>query len=194
MPMSLTPTGRKAWLWPVLAVAVGLVVLVLFWFQPQKLFIDESVDDQIPTVVADTAVPPGDDPGGSDPAVPGAAGTPTAPAEPVELARGDFISIDHGTSGVVRVLELADGTRIVRLEDLDTDNGPDLFLYLSPNPSSGPEGAFDDGFVNLGRLQGNKGNQNYDLAADIDLSAFESVVVWCERFSSAFGAADLKLA
>lgn len=99
--------------------------------------------------------------------------TPTAPdassddppstraqTEPIELARGELISRDHGTTGIARVLELADGRRIVRLEDLDTD----LYLYLTTSPANGGEGAFDDEYVNLGRLKGNQGDQNYDLS------------------------------
>jgi hypothetical protein len=117
-----------------------------------------------------------------------------ASTEPLELARGEFVSLDHGTSGTARVLELADGSRIVRLEGLDTSNGPDLFVYLSTNAASGDEGAFDDDVVNLGRLKGNQGDQNYDLPADVELARFVSVVVWCDRFDSAFGAADLAAA
>ena len=107
------------------------------------------------------------------------------------MARGEFVSLDHGTSGVARVLELADGRRIVRLEGLDTDNGPDLYLYLGTNPADGDEGAFDDDYVNLGRLKGNQGDQNYDLPDGTDLARYATVVIWCDRFDSAFGAADI---
>ena len=106
-------------------------------------------------------------------------------------ASGEFVSLDHPTTGAVRVLELSDGSRIVRLEGLDTDNGPDLYLYLSTTPADGEEAAFGENFVNLGRLKGNQGDQNYELPADVDLSRFRSVVIWCDRFNSAFGAADL---
>jgi hypothetical protein len=77
---------------------------------------------------------------------------------------------------------------------VDTSNGPDLFVYLSPNVASGDESAFDENFLNLGRLKGNQGDQNYDLPADVDLTGFASVVIWCDRFNSAFGAADLAAA
>ena len=53
------------------------------------------------------------------------------------------------------------------------------------------EGTFDDDIANLGRLRGNQGDQNYDLPADVELGRFASVVIWCDRFDSAFGAADL---
>ena len=187
--MSTTASARTKVLLGVAAVAVA--AFGLFWFQPHKLFIDERVSDTIPVVeptVPDTTAP---DPGDETDAPPP---TTEAPAEPVVLASGDFVSLDHGTTGVVRVLGLADGSRIVRLEGLDTDNGPDLYLYLSTSPADGAEGGFDDDIANLGRLLGNQGDQNYDLPADVDLGRFASVVIWCDRFDSAFGAADLTLA
>ena len=101
------------------------------------------------------------------------------------------MSLDHGTRGVARVLELADGSRVVRLEALDTSNGPDLYLYVTSTPAAGEESTFDDEFVNLGRLKGNQGDQNYELPPDTDLTRFATVLIWCDRFDSAFGAADL---
>jgi len=165
------------------ALAVGAALIVLVWFQPQKLFIDDRVDEAIPTATSAPAAGSHDEPTGPSTTVAGGA--------PVELARGEFISRDHGTSGVALVLELADGRRIVRLEGLDTDNGPDLFLYLGANPADGDEGEFDDDFVDLGRLKGNQGDQNYELPEGVDLGRHGTVVIWCDRFDSAFGAADL---
>ena len=166
--------------------AVALVVVVavvLVWFQPQKLLIDETVDDAAP--VAAGTMP--DEDGatlGDPPATTVVTGT-------VEVAVGAFVSLDHGTTGTLRVLDLGNGSRVVRLEDLQTDNGPDLYLYVTANPVDGDEGAFDDEFVNLGRLKGNQGDQNYDLPAGVDLARYASVVIWCDRFDSAFGAASL---
>lgn len=156
------------------AVTAAVAAVVLFWFQPQKLLIDETVDDELPATEAAPASP-----------------TAAEPAELAELASGTFVSLDHSTSGRVRVLRLADGTRIVRLEGLRTDNGPDLYLYLSRAPVDGAESSFDDDIVNLGRLKGNQGDQNYELASDVDLEPYTSVVIWCDRFNSAFGAAAL---
>jgi hypothetical protein len=178
--------GRRRWWWVALGAGFGSIVLfVLVWFQPQKLVIDERVDETIPVPTqpptTEAAAPAGS-------TAPG----PAASTEPVELARGDLRSLDHGTSGVARVLELSDGRRIVRLEDLDTSNGPDLFVYLTANPTDGEEGAFDDDYVDLGRLKGNQGNQTYDLPAELDLTLHGTVVIWCDRFDSAFGAADLQ--
>lgn len=165
--------------WPWLVVALAALTFVVVWFEPQALFIDTRVSDPVP-VVAEAPVTE----------QPGATST-TAPPGPVDLATGDLVSLDHSTSGRVRVLQLADGSRYVRLEDLRTDNGPVVRVYLSSNPADGPEGAFDDDIVDLGELQGNLGDQNYLIPADADPLAYRSVVIWCDRFDSAFGAADL---
>jgi hypothetical protein len=189
---------RHRWIW-LLGALAAVVAFVLVWFQPQKLFIDERVSDPVPVAAADLpTTTPAAEGSTTTPAAPTASepittapAAPTATAGPVDLAGGEFVSLDHGTSGTVRILALADGRRFVRLEGLDTDNGPDLYLYLSANPAGGPEQAFDDDYLSLGRLQGNLGDQNYELPPDVDPLAYASVVIWCDRFNSAFGAADL---
>jgi Electron transfer DM13 len=89
------------------------------------------------------------------------------------------------------VLRVGGGRRFLRLEDLHTSNGPDLFVYLSTTAADGPRDSFDDDFVGLGRLKANQGNQNYEIAADVRLDRYQSVVIWCRRFTYAFGAAPL---
>jgi hypothetical protein len=106
------------------------------------------------------------------------------------VRRGSFISLDHGTAGRARVIDVGD-ERVLRLEGLDTDNGPDLYAYLTTTSASGAEQSFDDDVVNLGRLKGNRGDQNYELPPGVDLDRYATVVIWCDRFNSAFGAADL---
>ena len=114
-----------------------------------------------------------------------------APTEPVELARGTFISREHETTGTARILRLADGQQILRLEGFETSNGPALFVYLSQNPADGDDGSFDDDYIDLGELKGNIGDQNYVVPAEIDPLGYTSVVVWCDRFNVSFGAADI---
>ena len=183
------PARRRRWPWAVAAALVlaALAVFVLVWFQPQKLFVDDRVDQAVPAA----RPTPSTTAGGAAAPAPPAATTTTVPPPPVDLAAGGFVSLDHATAGTARIIALADGRRFVRLEGFETENGPDLYVYLSTNPAGGPEGAFDDDVVNLGRLQGNIGDQNYELHADVDPARFASVVVWCDRFDSAFGAADL---
>jgi hypothetical protein len=167
---------------------IGLVALVLAaagavaWFQPQKLLIDERVDEAPP---GSPAARPATAGGG------GGAATRPAGGEPVTVASGRFRSLGHATSGRAAVLEVDGGRRFLRLDDLRTSNGPDLFVYLSATPADGPRDRFDDDFLSLGRLKANQGNQNYEIAAGTRLDRYRSVVIWCRRFTYAFGAAEL---
>ncbi|MFD5424916.1 DM13 domain-containing protein [Streptomyces sp. NPDC127084] len=172
---------------PVVRVVLVVVAVALafgvYWFQPWKLFVDETVREELPQAVPSAAA----DGTGS--------GVPSAPAEPQVLATGTFISHEHTTEGKVRIVRLADGSRVLRLEGLDTSNGPDLRVWLTDAPvKEGTAGwrVFDDGaYVSLGKLKGNKGDQNYDVPADVDLSKYTSVSIWCDRFDVSFGAAEL---
>jgi hypothetical protein len=112
---------------------VGAAIVVLAWFQPQKLFIDDRVDQDVPTAQP-PATAPSTSAGEGD-----ATTTTTPPRPPADLATGSFVSLDHSASGTVRVLDLADGRRFVRFEGFETENGPDLFVYLSTNPAEGPK-------------------------------------------------------
>ena len=110
-------------------------------------------------------------------------------------AEGTFISHEHSTAGKARIITLEDGSRVLRLVGLDTDNGPDLKVWLAAAPViEGRDGWFvfdDDEYLSLGPLKGNKGNQNYPIPDDADISDLTSVTIWCERFSVSFGAAEL---
>ena len=110
----------------------------------------------------------------------------------VTLAQGGFIPRGR-YSGEGTALVLNDGTdqRFLRFESFSTDNGPDLRVYLTASDANGDSGAFDDDFVDLGVLKGNIGDQNYEIPPEVDLSVYDTVVVWCVRFSTPFTAADL---
>ncbi|MBQ1089999.1 DM13 domain-containing protein [Streptomyces sp. B93] len=179
----------------VLVVAVALVGVGLYWFQPWKLWQDETVEEALPEVTtAPTATVPPETPQ-AEASGPAESAEPTEPAGPVVVASGELISHEHATSGTVRLLRLTDGSHVVRLEDLDTSNGPDLRVWLTDAPvKEGVDGwrVFDDGkYESLGKLKGNKGSQNYPLPAGVDPADFSSVSIWCDRFDVSFGAAEL---
>ena len=116
------------------------------------------------------------------------------PGEIVTLARGTFGERSHPGEGTAVVLNDGTEQRFLRFEDdFVTDNGPDLFVYLTTADADAPADDFgvDGQFVNLGRLSGNVGSQNYVIPVGIDLDEFDTVVVWCDRFSVAFTTADL---
>lgn len=117
-----------------------------------------------------------------------------APAGPVALANGSFTQIDalHGASGIATIYRLPEGNLVLRLEDFDAQNGPDLRVGLSghPMPRNNTE-LHEGGYVELAVLKANQGNQNYDLPANLDPSAFRSVVIYCKAFSVVFSTAEL---
>jgi hypothetical protein len=181
--------------WGVTAIAAGgLVAFVLYWFAPWNLFVDRRVDEAIPIAPGVVA----DDVTGAD----GDAETGTgvadsdedaARSEPLTLASGEFRSLEHGTTGAAVVLQIEDGSRFLRLESLETSNGPDLRVILTDQPVSDDWHVWDDGeYLDLGALKGNVGSSNYAIPDDLDLSGFETAVIWCRRFSVGFGVAALE--
>jgi hypothetical protein len=125
--------------------------------------------------------------------LPAAHATPVAKrGEPVVLAKGAFRGLAHETRGAATVHQLADGKRILRLSDFETSNGPDVHVYLvAAEVAKDNDTVKQAGFIDLGSLKGNKGDQNYELPANADLSQYKSVSIWCARFGVNFGAATL---
>lgn len=157
---------------------IALPVLILlgvgwYLFRPELLFIDATVNEEFPSGAASQ--------------------TGSATIEPVVLLSGGFHGVAHETTGMATVYQLPDGNRVLRLTDFKTTNGPDLQLYLvAAEDSSDAKTVTRVGFVSLGALKGNEGDQNYDLPADIDLALYRSVTVWCRRFKVNFATAPLK--
>lgn len=164
---------------------------------------DTMVDDQMAATeapAAQAAEPMTDDAAEpmaatEAPAAQAAAPAPTAaPAEPVALASGSFTRIDalHAASGTATIYRLPDGSHVLRLENFDAQNGPDLRVGLSGHPEPRDNGQLmDQGYVELAVLKANQGNQNYELPAELDPAAFKSVVIYCKAFSVVFSTASL---
>ena len=163
------------------AIVVAVAGFALYYFAPWTLFTNKTVNDAAPVIESTAPTPTG------------VASDTAAPAYPRVLARGEFIAQGHPASGQVLIVETAPGERILRIENLDTDNGPDVKVWLTDQPvSKEQQNIFDDGLVvSLGALKGNKGNQNYTIPADADLASLTSVSLWCDRFDVSFGAAAL---
>ncbi|KRC48955.1 MULTISPECIES: DM13 domain-containing protein [unclassified Nocardioides] len=164
---------------------VVLLVAALPVFQPWLLLVDDEVhESDDPSRVVGTASA-----GLSDTAVPSASGTARTR---VALASAAFVDAEHGTTGRATVYRRSDGSRFLRLDDLDTSNGPDLHVWLTDQPSGGSWGSYDDGrYVRLGPLKGNRGSQSYEIPGRADLRPMRSVVIWCDRFNVAFGTAAI---
>ncbi len=131
---------------------------------------------------------------GDDQVVPQAeqAMPPDMPDEPTALVMGSFIEIDpiHSAEGSATIYQLPDGSRVLRFEDFRSKNGPDLHVYLSTEAPTSTFAGLGADEIHLGALKGNVGNQNYDVPADIDLSRYRSVVIYCVPFRVVFSTAE----
>ena len=88
---------------------------------------------------------------------------------------GTFIGVGdgiHDAQGDAYTIPLEDGSNILRLENFKSTNGPDLYVYLATDDNASE-------FINLGELKANKGNQNYDIPDDADLTKYNKVLIWC---------------
>ena len=190
-----TISPRPRWLLPVLIGGAATIAVLLWLFQPWLLFVDEVANDELAvTVLSEPTPEPATEPtpdSTPDPATPEPEPEPEPePMGPVVVASGEFISRGHETLGTASIVELEDGTRILQLEGFRTSNGPDLYVYLDDDPADADALAFDDG-LDLGALRGNIGDLVYEIPDDADLEGLDTVVIWCDRFSHVFGAADL---
>ena len=192
----------------VLIVIVAVLVLAAGWFFVSPLFIDEQVDEPLSFVLADgtfdidkvMAMPEAERLGMKEEIMSAAAAIPdhmsqeAMPDAPRVVASGEFVDADavHKGSGTASVYALPDGNSVVRFEDFRTTNGPALVVYLAkhPSPTTADE-VTDGGFINLGKLKGNVGNQNYEVPDGVDVSEYGSVVIWCELFGVLFSPAAL---
>ena len=106
------------------------------------------------------------------------------------LRTGSFVGVGdgiHNAEGIAKLIPLQDGSNIIRLENLQVTNGPDLYVYLATDKSASD-------FVSLGKLKANNGNQNYNIPSQTDLTKYDTVLIWCRPFSVLFGSAELALA
>ena len=192
--------------WPILGAGVTVLLVGFLLFRPDKLFVDDAVDESLADafpVAAQTAAteppattstttttqPPADK---TPPETTAAPTTTTAPPEatgPVVVANGGFYGIDHSAEGTAAVYE-QDGSYVLRFED-DTDiqNGPDLFVWVLA--ADDYNGGTPDEYIDLGKIKGNVGGQNYELPADFDPAVHQFVLIWCKRFSVPFAASPL---
>jgi Electron transfer DM13 len=162
---------RRTWV-------LGLVVLCgvgWYLFRPELLFVNKTVNEGLVSASASTADQSNE--------------SATAPAS---ILAGQFHSVAHETRGTASVHDLGAGRRVLRLTDFATSNGPDVRVYLvAAQDASDNASVTKAGYIELGKLKGNQGNQNYEIPAGADLTKYRAVTIWCYRFSVNFATAPL---
>ena len=112
---------------------------------------------------------------------------------PVIIAQGQLQDADsfHQGSGSTTIYQLPDGQYVLRFEDFESTNGPDLHVLLAKHPTPTTREDVMQGYLDLGSLKGNIGNQNYEIPADVDISEYNSIVIYCMPFHVIFSTASL---
>jgi hypothetical protein len=170
-PAATTPSKHRR---RGIIIATATVVVIALWylFRPELLFIDKHVDE----------------------AFSGANASSTETTPPRTVAHGSFHGVAHETKGAAAIYELANGNHLLRLTSFATSNGPDVHVVLGKAADASDNAAVSDGgYLDLGSLKGNIGDQNYEIPTDVNLSAYKSVTIWCKRFSVNFGTAPLQV-
>jgi Electron transfer DM13 len=165
--------------WPALATFAVIATAAGIYLGTETL-IDDKVQEEVVTAADSTS------PRASE----SASGSHSRPAGNALIARGRFESLAHDTAGVAQAIEVRGGRRFLTLTRFETDNGPDLRVYLSS--AHADQSSPGDDFEDLGGLKGNVGDQQYEIPRGADLDRLTTVVVWCRAFSVGFGAATLR--
>jgi len=159
-----------------LLIALPVLGILWFLFRPELLFVNQKVNESLPTA---TSTQMGSDSNGMASA-------------PQLLRSGTFTSLAHQTKGTAGIYEI-DGKKVLRLSEFETSNGPDVRVYLvEGNDGKDSKIINGGGYIDLGVLKGNQGDQNYEIPDTIDLSKYNGVSIWCKRFAVNFGGASLQ--
>lgn len=192
-------------------IGIGIVAIVpiawLAWWLLSPLWMDTEVSEEFP-LAARAVVPEGMTMGEVEEVMAAAADmgarsvsetmpemtAATAQEEPQSRLAGQFQDADrfHQGSGSATVYDVGGGHLVLRLDEFRVTNGPDLRVLLAN--ASTPEGhsdLADAGYVELGKLKGNVGSQNYEIPADVSLDDVKSVVIYCNPFRVVFSVATL---
>jgi hypothetical protein len=162
-------TRRKV----IIAIAIAVVAVAWYLFRPELLFVNHRVNEAFPTADAN--------------------GVASATAANSKV-QGMFHSGAHETKGTATIYEVPGGKHVLRLTSFETSNGPDVHVLLGKAADATDSDTVKTaGYVDLGSMKGNMGDQNYDIPSDANLADYRSVTIWCKRFSVNFGTAPLSM-
>jgi hypothetical protein len=159
------------------SLVLAVPALAIAWFMIAPAFRDVRVDEELPVVAPGSAAPAAPAAPMTLPSEPAEPAAPAPPPEPVRLGGGSLTGIDHRATGGAALYRLSDGSHVLRLEDIDVQNGPDYLVYLVP----GGDAQEPDGGIGLGPLQANLGSHNYPLPGPPPPGPL-TLLIWCRAF------------
>ncbi len=161
----------KAWLWivgVVVAFAAGLNV-GWYWMPILEVFANTFFTRTVQETI------------------PGGAG------QGQRVAAGQFMKVHWPGEGNATIYKLQSGGHLVRLSEFSVQAGPKLHVYLAKAPEVRENADVPRaGYLDLGPLKGNKGDQNYPVPAGTAVGEYKSVVIWCALANKVFAAASVK--
>jgi hypothetical protein len=155
--------GKKA-----VAATLAVAFVAGGWalFRPERLFVNQTVSETLPS---------------------SGSGATTL------VSQGVFSSGVHPTKGTAGLYQSGMNGYVLRLTNFSTSNGPDVHVYAVEGAQGNDDTKIKGGgFLDLGSIKGNIGDQNYTLPANFDAHKYGAVSIWCKRFGVNFGAASLK--
>jgi len=196
---------RKQYWWIVTAfVVIGAPIA---WYLGSPLFINRVVEEPFPTsapsdfpMSKDATIPEGMTRPQVEETMMKASKTENAASEAMPpgagsgkiVARGNFAGADdfhkgEGTATIYRV----GSDLILRFESFKSTNGPDLYVLLAKHVAPKTSADVKDGYIEVAKLKGNIGSQNYNLPQGINLAEYPTVVIYCKPFHVVFSTATL---
>jgi hypothetical protein len=153
-------------LWMIAGTAI--ILALWYWFRPEKLFVNKKVNEAQPFVAGQAAQP---------------------------IYTGLFSSKLHDTQGRATIYRDSNGGLSLRLTDFHTSNGPDVHVVLAASGDPALQNAVPGSAIQafeVGALHGTQGDQTYPLSPQTNLSRYNVVAIYCERFRAVFGTASLE--
>ena len=194
-------TRRRAFATVTVIIAAAIPLLLLAGWLIRPLFVDTVVDESFP-LSTDAVLPEGMTQDEARVMMSAATKLENEVSETMteamtaatEVKTGRFVDGDafHKGSGTATLYQLEDGSYVLRFEDFQVTNGPDLRVLVSPHPNPQSRGDISDaGYIELDKLKGNVGNQNYFFPEGEDPANYNSVIIYCKPFRVVFSVAAL---
>jgi len=104
----------------------------------------------------------------------------------MQTGTGQFMNGPYGSvTGKAILFKNTNGSYEIKLENFNTSNGPDLYVYLSKE-------IMPVNFIQFEKLRSTNGNQVYPVPGSPDFTQYKYVSIHCKQYNHLFGYALLQ--